>query len=84
MIIMTVEPPIEERLRLKRTDARWIVEYPGPKVVPPPAADAGCRDVDERPHGNTHDEGCANSGLSGADSSWNDIARNGEDDGVGG
>ena len=61
MIIMTVEPPIEERLRPKRTDARWIVEYPGRDMVPPPAAeDAGCRDVDERPqHGNTHDEGCA-------------------------
>ena len=58
---MTVEPPIEERLRPKRTDARWIVEYPGRDMVPPPAAeDAGCRDVDERPqHGNTHDEGCA-------------------------
>ena len=58
---MTVEPPIEERLRPKRTDARWIVEYPGRNMVPPPAAeDAGCRDVDERPqHGNTHDEGCA-------------------------
>ena len=60
-LLLLLSGYIEERLRPKRTDARWIVEYPGRNMVPPPAAeDAGCRDVDERPqHGNTHDEGCA-------------------------